>query len=128
MRIRWISLLLSLLLFGWWGSTPVQAATDTQQSQYEVKLTPSASTTESGGDGDYVTGNSNNPTSSTGHKPSITAQGAQGATASRPTTGRLPQLSEGQWYGVASLIGVIMLLLFWVVKLSRRNRRSETDK
>lgn len=141
MRIRKICLLLTWVVMGVWGlSSPVLAATDSQRSQYEVQLAPPKSV-QSGSDSAVVSGNEDDAGQSntgntngqagtgadaatvTGSRPT-TGTAAQAATATKPTTGRLPQLSEQQWAGFG-LLGVIILgLMFWVWKLSRRNRRS----
>ncbi|HIW71388.1 MAG TPA: hypothetical protein H9875_02050 [Candidatus Levilactobacillus faecigallinarum] len=134
MRLRKVMLLLlSLGLFGWGITTSANAASDLQQSQYEITLTPpnasSSSSVATGEANDLISGESSTgqgttvkPTSSSGQ--SALVAGSQNATAAKPASGRLPQLSEQQWYLFGSLLGVILLLLFWVWKLSRKNRHS----
>lgn len=85
MRLKWFGWLLVGLLWCWGGVTPVQAATDAQQSQYQVKLTPSASSVTSGSDGNLVSGGSGatGSTGSTDHHPSAPGDSA-GSAASPP--------------------------------------------
>ncbi|GEO67352.1 hypothetical protein [Levilactobacillus spicheri] len=133
MRLRWIRLL-GLGLLCWGIATPVHAATDVQSAQYEVQLTPAkdSSSISTGGAGDLGSGEAGNQASSgttgssNGQQPT-TQTGSQGTTAAaKPTlTGRLPQLSEQQWVGFGSLIGIITLLLFWIWKLRRRDRTDQ---
>ncbi|MDT7012879.1 tumor necrosis factor receptor family protein [Levilactobacillus namurensis] len=142
MRLKWIGWLLVGLLWCWGGVTPVQAATDAQQSQYQVKLTPSASSVTSGSDGNLVSGGSGatgstGSTESTDHHPSAPGDSAGSAAspsaatgqqaASAQPTGRLPQLSEGQWLGLASLLGIILCLMLGVWHLSRRGATSASQ-
>lgn len=139
MRLKWFGWLLVGLLWCWGGVTPVQAATDAQQSQYQVKLTPSASSVTSGSDGNLVSGGSGatGSTGATGHHPSALGDSAGSAAspaaatgqqaASAQPTGRLPQLSEGQWLGLASLLGIILCLMLGVWHLSRRGATSASQ-
>ncbi|WP_024747923.1 hypothetical protein [Levilactobacillus namurensis] len=139
MRLKWIGWLLVGLLWCWGGVTPVQAATDAQQSQYQVKLTPSASSVTSGSDGNLVSGGSGatGSTGATDHHPSAPNHSAGSAAttatttgqqaASAQPTGRLPQLSEGQWLGLASLLGIILCLMLGVWRLSRRGIASASQ-
>jgi len=133
MLLRYIGLLLLTLgLLGGGISTSAMAATDVQPSQYEVVLTPSASSssdvsTGEGGDGDLVSGGDGdmvNPGNQGATGNGSVTSGHQNATATKPISGRLPQLSEQQWVGFGAMLGIIMLLLLGIWNLSRKNRRS----
>lgn len=121
---------LSLFTVGWGQLTPAHAASDQQTSRYSVYLTPptasgsSNATVINGSANDQITGSSaKTPSTAT------TARGTSSVTVlgQQPTKsswlGRLPQTSEQTWGGL-TLLGIILLLLFWVWKLSRRDRRS----
>lgn len=136
MRFRKLSLLLLSVLLGGWGlSTPVYAASDLQQSQYEVTLTPpktSLAPLLTGGDGALAT-TPTHPTSTAGGAGSTAAPVASSHTTnttatsseapSQALTGRLPQLSEQQWTGLG-LLSIILGLMFLAWRLSRKSRRS----
>lgn len=136
MRIRYICLLLlSFATLAWGMSSPAQAATDIQQSQYEVRLTPpnqlltgSDGAVIDGSEGDAGQPSTGNTTSqgtnaATGNQAPVTA--TQYADASKtPLSGRLPQLSEQQWTGFKLIGVIIMALLLGIWKLSRKTRRS----
>lgn len=124
MRRRTIVLLLiSWGLLGSGVGATAYAASDVEQSKYEIKLTPAThptkTTTQTGAEGALISGNHQS-----NHRDTPTNQsGAQAVTAQKAAfTGRLPQLSEQQWYGFGSLLGVILLLLYWVWKLTRKRR------
>ncbi|KRK95524.1 hypothetical protein FD25_GL000907 [Levilactobacillus acidifarinae DSM 19394] len=129
-------MLLSLVTFAWGGIVPVKGASDVQQSQYEVQLTPE-NQIGTGNGGSQVggsTGDSSHPVTNNTNGQGATVTGSStpaqttapqyAAAAPTSLSGRLPQLSEQQWTGFG-LLGVIILgLMFWVWKLSRKNRRS----
>ncbi|MCT3573256.1 hypothetical protein [Levilactobacillus brevis] len=137
MRFKKIWLLLLGLLIVAGGGQSVVALADVQQSTYQVELTPSkdASSAIAGGDGDSVTGDSGDHGGSPATKsPSgnrVTPTAAQGQDGDQvPGTpmrsglsGRLPQLSEGQWYGFGSMAGIIVLLLIWIGMLLKRRKQ-----
>ncbi|WP_125582618.1 LPXTG cell wall anchor domain-containing protein [Levilactobacillus cerevisiae] len=135
MRLRDLGLLvLSLLIVGW-GLPTTARADDVQQSHYSVVLTKptSSSTNLNGGDGDGITGDkvNNSSSSKTSPSPTTNTNGGQGATVS-PTnsqgtsakgiTGRLPQTSEA-WFGFGTMAGIIMLLLVWIGILLKRRKQ-----
>lgn len=133
MRFRKLSLLLLSMLFWSWGfSSPVSAASDLQQSQYEVTLTPPHSTLPpllTGGGGAFATTPvSQTPTTggsgSLASTPTATSETpTSGSSASQTLSGRLPQLSEQQWAGLG-LLSLILILMFLAWRLSRKSRRS----
>jgi len=137
MRFKKIWLLLLGLLIVAGGGQSVVALADVQQSTYQVELTPSKDTSGAlaGGDGDFAVGDSGNHSGSSiakspsGSRVSPTAaQGQDGdqvsGTPSRSgLSGRLPQLSEGQWYGFGSMAGIIILLLIWIGMLLKRRKQ-----
>lgn len=121
---------LSLFTVSWGQLTPAHAASDNQTSRYSVYLTPptasgsSNATVTNGSANDQITGSSaKTPTSTTAARGTGAATVLGQQSAGTSWLGRLPQTSEQTWGGL-TLLGIILLLLFWVWKLSRRDWRS----